>query len=124
MIEIVIKDIKYIDDIELNEQTAERLMVQLHKGSIIGLIVTPTQNPEKEALIEVVLNKEEQKTFIQKGLVISVEQKKEHYIIPRDWEEYHLIQTNGRLSGAEITEKMEYKPLTFQNTIHAQSSSI
>ncbi|MFH1788749.1 MAG: hypothetical protein ABH834_05170 [Candidatus Altiarchaeota archaeon] len=116
MIEVVIKEIKYIDDIQVNEDTVKTLLSQVHAGAVIGLVVAPTQDPEKQALIELCLKKNEHKAFIRKGLKISVEQRKEFFIIPAEWEEYHAFETNGRLSR-QVAERMEYKPLAFQKTL-------
>jgi hypothetical protein len=112
VIEVVITGISYVDDLPADKLSSEQLGEQLRPGSTVGLIVQLVNDPEKSALINLLVTADAQKTLIQKGRKIAIEQKSDYYVIPREWEEYGLAQGNGKFIGKDVMLKVEIKDIT------------
>jgi len=112
VIEVVITGISYVDDVPADKLSSEQLGEQLHLGATVGLIVQSVNDPEKSALIDLLVTADAQKTLIQKGRKIAIEQKSDYYVIPREWEEYNLMQPNGKFVGKDVTLKAGIKDIT------------
>jgi len=112
VIEVVITGISYVDDVPADKLSSEQLEEQLRSGATVGLIVQSVNDPEKSALIDLLVTADAQKTLIQKGRKIAIEQKSDYYVIPREWEEYNLAQGNGKFIGKAVMLKVGIKDIT------------
>jgi hypothetical protein len=116
VIKVVIIGISYVDDVPADKLSSEQLEEQLRLGATVGLIVQSVNDPEKSALIDLLVTADAQKTLIQKGRKIAIEQKNDYYIIPHEWGEYNLMEPNGKLVEEKPAVKSILKLTSLNNS--------
>ncbi len=102
----VIEDIIYISDIprELTQNAIDA--GEIRKGSVLGVMISPLENPENKTLIELKMAKNGQEKMVRRGARIPLEYAGSHYFISDDALEY-MIQTRGREDNSSRAEHVE-----------------
>jgi len=92
VIRVRIVDVRYVNDIQVTPNELEEIAGSMSKPFVIGLVVKLFGKESVNSLIEVSVSKSEQLRYFRIGGDIAVEQKRERYVVSRDWEESQFFQ--------------------------------